>query len=257
MLQDLTGADLASQKKNMVYNRLLPRIKALKLPSFEAYAKEVSQNEAEAQQFVNLLVNSLTAFFRENHHFKFLAHYLEELFAKQSIVNIWSCGCSSGEEAYSIALVLWEVLKQYPHARAYLLASDINTDSLQTAASGIYESEKISLIDPLYLSHFYRGKNENKGYVKVKEYIRQLIQFSQINLISDWHIDQVFDVIFCRNVTIYFSEQHTRLVLARLDKLLSPNGILILGASENIQQLRHRYERIDTTVYRKLNGAGS
>lgn len=245
------GINISKHKKIMVFNRLLPRIKALGFSTFEEYCNLLTQDKKEKEKFINLITNPSTTFFREYHHFEFLSQYLPDLLTKKRKIRIWSAGCATGEEAYSIAIIAKEAMQNKNDVQISILATDIDSDCLAIAQKGIYEIDKIKQLNVQHMKQFYRGLEDNQGLVKVKDTIRELITFEHLNLITESNIQEQFDVIFCRNVTIYFSAEITRQVLDKLDKLLLPNGILILGFSENPEHLRHRYESIYNTIYRK------
>lgn len=248
----VAGIDIPQKKRMMIYNRLIPRIRSLNLPGFDAYYDLVITNKKEEEKFINIITNPLTTFFRESHHFDFLSSYLQRLLEKKDTIRIWCAGCASGEEAYSIALVVHEVLQEKRNVKISILATDIDSDCLEYAQKGVYELQKIKNVNRRYLNQFYRGIAENAGLIKVKNKICELITFRRHNLIEAMECADKFDIIFCRNVTIYFSDEITRHVLNNLDNLLTIDGILVLGHSENIRHLRHQYKTMSSTIYCKV-----
>lgn len=246
------GIVISDQKKDMVYGRLLPRLRYLKLHDFDAYSHLIKINPAEEKKFINLMTNPTTGFFREHHHFKALARYLTHELSNKSRIRIWSAGCATGEEAYSIAIVVDEVVKEMNRKDIKILATDIDSDCLEVAEQGIYEFRKIAGLNSKDLKRFYRGVGSQEGYAKVIDRVRSLVIFRSLNLIEKWPMKGPFDIIFCRNVTIYFDRIITQAVLRKMDKLLKPDGLLILGHSEHLYDLQPKYTLVGKSIYRKL-----
>jgi chemotaxis protein methyltransferase CheR len=246
------GIEIPPRKKMMLYNRLLPHLKALNIKTFNEYYHFIITHIKAEEKFINLITNPVSDFFREGYHFEFLTTHLIELLTRKNEINMWSAGCSTGEEAYSIAMVVHEVLKNNSSSKIDILGSDIDSDGLNFAQQGIYTLDKINMINPLYLSYFYRGINKLDGFVMVQPMIRDRVVFERMNLIEEVHFDYYFDVIFCRNVLIYFSDEMSRKVLDLFDQYLNIGGLLILGHSENIGHLHYRYDMVGNTIYKKL-----
>lgn len=251
------GIELADHKKDMVYNRLVGRLRALSLDSFRTYTQRVEADPLEFSEFINAMTTNLTAFFREQHHFDFLAgEFLDQCRARgQRRLRIWSAGCSMGEEPYSIAMTLAEVLgAELPSWDIRILASDIDSRVLQTAADGIYSLERISKLAPTRLSKFFlRGTGKNGGRVRIKPELQQLISFRQINLMQPLPLKGPFDLIFCRNVMIYFNNDSQARLLDRFADLLDPQGVLVVGHSESPYRLTQRLRLTGNTIYRKVH----
>lgn len=251
-----TGIVVADDKYDMYYARLVKRLRKLGLGSFAEYVDYLEENEAtEFTPFIDSITTNLTSFFRENHHFEMLQSRLIPGLIKESGVNdikVWSAGCSTGEEPYSIAITLKEALINYPAVRARILASDIDTTVLANAAAGIYDISRVNTVrEPLLKRWFMRGKGSNNGRVKVVDELRNMIDFKQVNLMKDWQIKDRFHIIFCRNVVIYFDRPTKMKLLERYAEQLTDNGYLILGHSESLHGLTNRFETIGKTVYRK------
>jgi chemotaxis protein methyltransferase CheR len=255
------GIHLPATKANLVYSRLAKRLRALGLENFRDYCALVgSENGAsERAQMIAALTTNVTRFFREPHHFDHLKDNLLAPAVKDiksgGRLRIWSAGCSSGQEPYSIALT---VLGALPDARAYnvrILATDINPHVLETARRGVYTAEELTSV-PQELRRSWM-EAAGPGSSKLDEGPRALITFRQLNLIGAWPMRGPFDAIFCRNVVIYFDEKTQMRMLNRMSSLLRPGGYLYLGHSERLIGPAEALFKIDgTTVYRKRGGAG-
>lgn len=247
LLHTLTGIKLAASKDSMVYSRLVRRIRALQLSTFAQYLHYLQQHPEEEQQFINALTTNLTAFFREPHHFELLSSFLT---ANPQTKTIWCSACSSGEEAYSIAMTLALSLGRFDHG-IQIIASDIDSQVLNVAAQGIYPLERLQGLPGEHYRHFfYRGKASKTGFARVIPELQRCIDFKRINLLDEtWPIDAPIDVIFCRNVMIYFDKPTQRKVLTRMIRLLAPTGLYIAGHSENYSHLSHIVTAIGKTTY--------
>ncbi len=243
-------------KFDMFYSRLARRIRALGLKSFKEYCHYLEQNpESEFTEFINSVTTNLTSFFRENHHFEYLADtVIPELLAKNKAsrqIKIWSAGCSTGEEPYSIAMTLKENIPDDWQIK--ILATDLDTQVLQTAASGVYPVDRVSGLSQQRLSRWFKkGKGSNANKVKVVSELQQLIQFNQLNLMQDWPMKGPFDVIFCRNVLIYFDKETKEKLARRYAQLLPIGHRLFIGHSESLHQLDTGFELIGNTIYKKI-----
>ncbi len=253
-----TGIVLSDAKQDMVYSRLAKRLRKLGLKSFKDYCALIkSENNDEIGHFVNAVTTNLTSFFRENHHFEYLKNtLLPKLLAEKTgnkQLRIWSSGCSTGEEPYSIAMVVKEVLESYPGYDVKLLATDLDTNVLDTACCGIYSENRVNGISKERLKRwFLRGKDNSAGKVKVSSELQDIITFRQLNLMNEWPMRGPFDIIFCRNVVIYFDKPTQRLLFDRFADILSPGGHLFIGHSETLYKVTDRFELIGNTIYRKI-----
>jgi chemotaxis protein methyltransferase CheR len=255
LLLQWAGIKLAPSKDAMVYSRLVRRVRALSLPSISAYLHYVQQTQAEQQQFINALTTNLTSFFRESHHFSVLATFLSEHPGPR---RIWCAASSTGEEPYSIAMTVADVFGRFD-TPVEIIASDIDSQVLAAAAQGVYRVERIqNLTDRQRQQFFLRGKGQNQGLVKVRTELQRMIEFRQINLLAaDWGIKAPVDVIFCRNVMIYFDKNVQEKVLGQMVQLLPAHGLYIAGHSENFAHCRHLVQPIGKTVYRRaVSGSG-
>lgn len=247
------GISLHDGKHAMVYSRLSRRLRETGYDSFDAYLDwlEKDGDADEWQQFVNALTTNLTAFFRENHHFEALAQLLKSKPASTHW-RVWCSAASTGEEPYSIVMTALEVLGA--QASFKLTASDIDSKVLATGAAGIYRLEGVKNMSPERLRKFFlRGKESNAGMVRVKPELRRMIDFMQVNLIRDnWPFKEPFDVVFCRNVMIYFDAPTQRKVLERIHKVMKPGGMLFVGHAENFSDSRDLFVLRGKTIYERV-----
>jgi chemotaxis protein methyltransferase CheR len=253
-----TGIRLADAKREMVYSRLARACRRLGLPDLASYAALLrSGDAAELKAFVNAITTNLTAFFREAHHF---AHLREEVLpallaerGPQARIRIWSCAASTGEEPYSLAITAHEALAAHPEADLRILASDIDSDVLAVAERGVYEESRIASVPPASVrGAFLRGRGAHEGCVRVRPEVRARLAFRRINLLESWPMRGKFDIVFCRNVVIYFDKPTQRRLFDRIADLLQPPGLLYLGHAESLYQVSDRFESVGRTVYRKV-----
>jgi chemotaxis protein methyltransferase CheR len=258
-LYEGAGINLPASKANLVYSRLAKRLRALGLESFRDYCALVGSEEGtdERAQMIAALTTNVTRFFREPHHFDHLRAKVIEPIAPEikqgQRLRIWSAGCSSGQEPYSIAL---SILSLLPDARAYdvkILATDINPLVLDTARKASYPAEEVVSV-PADLRRSWM-ENVGSGAMRLDEAPRGLVTFRPLNLIGAWPMKGPFDAVFCRNVVIYFDEKTQMRLLTRISTLLRPGGYLYLGHSERMVGPAEALFRLDgTTTYRKLGG---
>ncbi len=254
-----TGIVVSDDKFDMFYSRLSRRVRKLGMATFSEYCDLIRANQDgdEMVELVNSITTNLTAFFRENHHFEYLADtVIPELLAKNSAkrnIRIWSAGCSTGEEPYSLSITLNEVLAQIAGWDVKVLATDIDSNVLARAASGVYPMERVNGLDNARLRQwFQKGKGEHGGKVRLKPEVRRLVEFGQLNLMQKWSIDSPKDVIFCRNVIIYFDKESKVKLIERYADNLKVGGYLFIGHSESLFKLTDRFELIGQTIYRKV-----
>lgn len=249
------GIALSDYKKDMAYNRLVRRIRELGLGGFSDYFVYLEETPAEFGQFINALTTNLTSFFRENHHFEYLKNTVFPDLQKtgKRKVRIWSAGCSMGEEPYSIAITCREAVKELSQWDIKILATDIDSKVLQTASNGVYGLERIENIPKEYKPRYFRkGKGEHIGQVKVRSELRDMITFKELNLMKNWPMQGPLDVIFCRNVMIYFDKETQLKLLNRMAELLKPDGLLFVGHSESPFRLTNRFKLIGQTIYQRV-----
>jgi len=234
LIAKLAGIALAEHKENMVYNRLARRLRSTGIGSFGGYLDLVEQPGSEERgQFVNALTTNLTSFFRESQHFEMLATYAgarRRAAPGGGRLRVWSSACSTGEEPYSAAIVLREA-----ECPAEIVATDIDTEVLRRAQRGNYALDAVDNVSPERLRRFFlKGVGPNEGRIMVRPELQAMVRFSPCNLQGDnWPAGELFDVIFCRNVMIYFSRESQRQVLDRFIRVLRPGGLLFVGHSES------------------------
>ena len=257
IVKENTGIHLSDAKKNMVYGRLSRRLRQLRMESFNAYVDMIAEgHDEELVNFINAITTNLTAFFRENHHFEFLANtLLPELMARKGSdrrIRIWSAGCSSGEEPYSIAMTVAESLPPGQYWDVKILATDLDSNMVATAARGVYTLERVQGLSKQRLRRWFRrGKGDKSGMVKVSKELQELITFKQLNLMHDWPLSGPIDVIFCRNVVIYFDKDTQRRLFDRYADLMIDQGHLFIGHSESLFKVTDRFDSLGSTIYRK------
>ncbi len=250
-----TGILVPDDKFDMFYGRLSKRVRALGLNNFHEYCQYLQDRpDEEFTTFINAITTNLTSFFREGHHFDLLAkEVLPELLDKNASrrrLRIWSAGCSTGEEPYSLAMTVLENVPE--HWDVKILATDLDTNVLNTAASGIYTQEGVNGIPRDRLKRFFkRGKGPQQDKARVNPEARQLIHFRQLNLMTEWPMSGQFDFIFCRNVLIYFDQETKTTLARRYAEQLREKGWLFIGHSESLHTLDTPFKLIGKTVYQK------
>jgi chemotaxis protein methyltransferase CheR len=254
---ELTGIALAESKRELVYSRLARRLRKLKLTSFGEYCDMVESGFGdEVQELTNAITTNLTSFFRENYHFEQLAsEVLPQIERDRSTtrrMRFWSAGCSTGEEPYSLAMILRESLARLTNWDIRLLATDIDSKVIEAAAAGAYETKRLGGLSDSRASRWFSNSAARLGYSVVAPELRSLITFKQLNLLDPWPMSGLFDVIFCRNVVIYFDKDTQRRLFDRMADLQEPGGWLFIGHSENLFNVTNRYKPVGRTVYRRV-----
>ncbi len=255
LIHQRAGISLHAGKQAMVYSRLSRRLRETRLGNFTDYLgwlERASGAEAEAewQEFVNCLTTNLTAFFREEHHFHALVEDLKARAARP--IRIWCNAASTGEEPYSLAMTVVETLGL--SAQVKIVCSDIDTKVLATAQRGVYGADARGLSEARLKRHFMRGTGANSGHIRVKPELARLIEFRGFNLMSpSWSsLGEPFDLVFCRNVMIYFDNPTQRKVLERMHAAMRPGGLLYVGHSENFTESRDLFRLRGKTVYERV-----
>ena len=251
---DACGIVLSEQKKDMVYARISRRVRAHGLTSFSQYIDYLNQNEStEFVEFINSITTNLTSFFRERHHFEFLSqtaiNEIKQTHQGDRRVRIWSAGCSLGMEPYSIAMTIQNAFPSTWDLK--ILATDLDTNVLATARQGIYEENQIDGIEEKQLKQYFLFDANNRRY-KAKPLLGTNIHFKQLNLLKPWPMSGPFDVIFCRNVIIYFDNETKLKLFSRFASMLAPGGYLILGHSETISRETKEFQGLGQNIYRKV-----
>jgi chemotaxis protein methyltransferase CheR len=257
LVRRYTGISLAESKRELVYGRLARRLRALELSSFAEYCALIESGPpGEIQELTNAITTNLTSFFRENHHFQQLAGeifpQIESNRAAKKRMRIWSAGCSTGEEPYSIAMVMREALTHLRDWDVKLLATDIDTKVVETAAAGVYAEDRFKGMPPERLRRWFAPAEARANHYEASRELKSLITFKQLNLFDPWPMKGPFDVIFCRNVVIYFDKETQRGLFERMAELQEPGAWLIIGHSESLFSVTSRYRLVSRTVYRRI-----
>jgi len=251
------GIALGADKRNMVYGRLSRRLQRLRFDSFRQYLNQLEEDaeSEEWQAFVNALTTNLTSFFRESHHFKTLRESLKARPISQYPLKIWTCAASSGEEAWSIAITACETFNTMtPPVR--ILATDIDTNVLQTASRGVYPLERVDGLDKeMKRRYFQRGSGSNAGYCRVHPFLRALVEFRILNLLEPrYDIGGPYTDIFCRNVMIYFDKPTQYEVLSKLIAHMDRDSLLYTGHAENYLHANDLITPNGRSLYRRNLG---
>ena len=249
LIHKKAGIALAATKQEMVYSRLARRLRAIGISSFSQYLNDLEsgRDAQEWEAFTNALTTNLTSFFRESHHFPILAEHVKKA---RDPIEIWCSAASTGEEPYSIAMTVCEAFNTLtPPVR--IIATDIDTNVLAAGASGVYGMDRLDKLAPERARRFFlRGRGAQEGFARVRPELRQMINFMPLNLLADgWPVKGQFDVIFCRNVMIYFDKPTQGRILSRFAPLMKPDGLLFAGHSENFLYVSDAFKLRGKTVY--------
>lgn len=257
IVREHTGINLTDAKRELVYSRLSRRLRKLKLKSFSEYCKLLTASDtSEITDFINAITTNLTAFFREAHHFEYLAEQVIPDMVSQKNrsrrIRIWSAGCSTGEEPYSIAITLKESIANISQWDVRILATDLDSNVIAHGETGVYKQERIDGLSKQRLQRwFLKGTGNQEGSVRVSSELKELITFRQLNLMHPWPMKGPFDAIFCRNVVIYFDKATQRQLFERYANILNNEGYLFVGHSESLFKVTDRFRLIGKTVYEK------
>jgi chemotaxis protein methyltransferase CheR len=261
LVHQVTGISLAETKRNLVYGRLSRRLRTLRLDSFAQYRRllESEPDGLEMVEFCNAITTNLTSFFRESHHFEYLRQQILAPLANVrpgQRVRIWSAGCSTGEEPYSIAMTVCEALGESPRIDLKILATDLDSNVLARARSGSYSAEQVKGISDNRLGRFFDQVDDNgmPAYL-VKSSVSRLITFKQLNLMHELPMRGPLDVIFCRNVVIYFDKDTQRRLFQRFARLQKPKDVLFIGHSESMFKVSDAYTLFGKTIYKRNDAA--
>jgi len=257
---EYAGINLTDAKHELIYSRLSKRLRKLGMSNFAQYCELLKQGDkAEFTHFINAITTNVTSFFRENHHFDYLAHkfiqqnVMKKGGKKQPRLRVWSAGCSSGEEPYSIAIILKENIPDINRWDVKILATDLDSNILEIACRGVYPEDRLENVSPSRRERWFKiGNGINKGMVKINDEIKSMITFRQLNLTGDWPMHGPFDAIFCRNVTIYFDKPTRMRLVDRFADILSEDGCLFIGHSESLFGTSNRFYSIGKTIHRKV-----
>jgi chemotaxis protein methyltransferase CheR len=266
LIRDRMGIALNPHKLPLVRSRLAKRLRAWGLATYAEYYELLTRGGPECEEMgrlIDAITTTKTGFFREGHHFDYLAdQWIPWLrnraeAAGNRRIRIWSCGCSSGEEPYTIAMVLLDALgAEAARWDLRILASDINAEALARASAGVYRRDQTREVSDAHLKrHFLRGVGPKSGLVQVRPHLRSIVTFRRINLMGDWRIRRHFDAIFCRNVLIYFDRDDQKEFVRRFVPLLQEEGLLLLGHSENIHGWTAELQSLGNTIHRRTPSA--
>lgn len=250
---ETAGIVISDRKRAFIQSRLGRRLRVLGLPDFAAYCRvlETPEGDTERRNLINAITTNHTSFFREAHHFDYLAKtVMPELTRRdQQRVRIWSAGCSTGEEPYSIAMTLKSESGWLAGRDCRVLATDLDTNVVEHAARGVYEAQRIESVPVNLRRRFVEPIGE--GRVAVSDDLKPLISFGCLNLLEPWPMKGPFDVIFCRNVVIYFDKDTQRKLFDRYADMLDEKGWLFVGHSESLMGVTDRFDLVGRTIYRR------
>jgi chemotaxis protein methyltransferase CheR len=253
LVKSLTGINLTRQKRELVYGRLAVRLRAMGLRTFREYRRIVAEDAQEQIRMCNAITTNLTYFFREPHHFDHLRDQVLPAYRERANprrLRVWSAGCSSGEEAYSIAMILLETLPQLPEWNVRILATDLDSDMLETAAAGEYAADRVKGLSEARLSRFFtEHQGDGSSSYVVRPEVRRMVTFKKLNLMQPLPMTGPLDIVFCRNTVIYFDKDTQRALFARIAPLQRPGDLLYLGHSESLLSVSNDYESIGHTTY--------
>lgn len=255
LVYDSAGIVLGEHKREMVYSRLARRLRSLNLSHFDEYCQYLeSHKEQEFSHFINSITTNLTSFFRENHHFEYLKQTvipeLKKQHALDKRIRVWSAGCSTGEEPYSIAMTM---VPEFSASQWDLkvLATDLDSNVLAKAKAGVYSDTNVSGLDQIIQQKGF-VRNKDGSQFKIKSELQQHIHFKRLNLLAEWPMKGPFDIIFCRNVVIYFDMPTKNNLMRRYASLLRPGGYLFMGHSESMSREITDFKPLGQTIYQKV-----
>jgi len=261
MLHADSGIYLSEQKESLVYSRLVKRLRVLGLASFKDYCALVADHSGaqERQNMLAALTTNVTRFFREPHHFEYLKGTvlppLLQAAKRGGRVRIWSAGCSKGQEPYSIAMTILSLMPDAVNYDVRVLATDIDPNVLQEGRDGLYDKTELEDMPKPERSRFFSAANGSASSFSVSDDMRRLVSFKELNLVGQWPVKGPFNVIFCRNVVIYFNEETQSKIWDRFSSLLVPQGLLCIGHSERLSgPALPRFKPTGTTMY--IHGRG-
>ena len=255
LIYDESGIALNEQKQGLVVSRLSKRLRQLGLASFSEYYDQL-MHDTQREEFtclLDLISTNKTDFFREPRHFDFLREEILPELIQEKAVRIWSSACSSGEEPYTIAMTLYDSVSDPEQWDFKILATDLSTRVLAKAASGLYDEERVHEVPAeIVRRHFLRGRGNRKGLLKIKPHLAAMIRFRRVNLMDEQYpIKNPLDLIFCRNVMIYFDRPTQERLVNKFYRYLKPGGHLFIGHSESLQWVKHPFKTVAPTIYWK------
>jgi chemotaxis protein methyltransferase CheR len=256
LVMDTAGIVLSEKKRAFIHGRLGRRLRALGLADFGQYCRllETDAGDQERHNLINAVTTNHTSFFRESHHFDYLTKVvlpkLVESNAGSRRIRIWSAGCSSGEEPYTIAMTLRAYHPPLSGWNVKILATDLDSNVVSHAAAGTYAADRIEGIPDTYRKRYVTFRRD--GNAVMNDELCELITFANLNLLNEWPMSGPFDVIFCRNVVIYFDKPTQCRLFDRYAEMLKPDGWLFIGHSESLLNVTDRFEPVGRTIYRRI-----
>ncbi|MBH0201225.1 MAG: protein-glutamate O-methyltransferase [Nitrospira sp.] len=255
LIYEESGISLNDQKQGLVASRLSKRLRELGLSTFSDYYEQLTRDPSQEEftRMLDLISTNKTDFFREPKHFDFLREEILPQLREEKRIRIWSSACSTGEEPYTIAMTLYDGLSDPAQWDCKILASDLSTRVLAKAAAGVYDAERVQGV-PLETvrRHFLRGRGASEHQLKVKPHLSAMIQFRRLNLMDEqFPIKSPLDLIFCRNVMIYFDRPTQERLVNKFYRYLKPGGCLFIGHSESLQWVEHSFTSLAPTIYQK------
>ncbi|MEM9367413.1 MAG: protein-glutamate O-methyltransferase CheR [Planctomycetota bacterium] len=249
------GIQLEGKHERMLTNRMAARVRELELPNYEEYLQRIQSLPVEMHAFIDSVTTNFTSFFRDPGQFQHLQRTLEAMLRSEpNRVRIWCAACSTGEEPYSLALTAKQVTQRLglPSSPVRVLATDINQSVLKGASNGVYTTDQLAMVPESLRGYFVRDSTESSDSFRVCREIRESVLFRRLNLChAEWDIPGDMDVIFLRNVLIYFDQETQRQVLARCLEKLKPGGLLYVGACESVRKMLSGAESIEPSIFRK------
>jgi chemotaxis protein methyltransferase CheR len=256
LVMDTAGIVLSEKKRAFILGRLGRRLRILGLSDFAEYCRllESPDGDTERHNLINAITTNHTSFFRESHHFDYLAKTIlpelaEARGSRPGRLRIWSAGCSTGEEPYTIAMTLRGYQPPLADWDVKVLATDLDTNVVAHAAAGVYDAERLEAIPASYRKRYVTERPD--GQVFMNDELRSLIMFAPLNLLESWPMTGPFDIIFCRNVVIYFDKPTQRRLFDRYANMLKPDGWLFVGHSESLANVTDRFNPVGRTIYRR------
>jgi chemotaxis protein methyltransferase CheR len=256
LVMDTAGIVLSDKKRTFIHGRLGRRLRMLGLADFGEYCRllEGPGGDTERHNLINAITTNHTSFFREPHHFDYLTKTVLPEIAKAQgngpgRLRIWSAGCSTGEEPYTLAMTLRGSQSALANWDVKILATDLDTNVVAHAAAGVYDAERLDSVPASYRKRYVTDQPD--GGALMNDELRSLIMFAPLNLLGKWPMSGPFDIIFCRNVVIYFDKPTQSRLFDRYADMLKPNGWLFIGHSESLLNVTNRFTQVGRTIYRR------
>ncbi|MGE0086184.1 MAG: protein-glutamate O-methyltransferase CheR [Desulfococcaceae bacterium] len=252
LIYHLCGINLKEGKQALVRARLMKRLRALRLSDFDEYMKYLDgdQGTHELSYLIDVMTTNKTSFFREPEHFRYLCDQILPGLSSRKL-RFWTAACSSGEEPFSLAILLREHLPDVDMRDVKILATDISTKMLEKARNAVYSEETVRDIPPRYLQKYFHTAPHDGSFYRLRDEVRLMVRLGWLNLMDNWPMKGPFNVIFCRNVMIYFDRPTQQRLISRLWELLEPGGHLFVGHSEGLSAVSHRFRYVRPAVYKK------